>query len=42
MGQLNGTDYEGRWAVVTELGTSDVVVLAKDASPISDWGPSQD
>eukprot|EP01052_Picozoa_sp_SAG31_P023276 SAG31_NODE_1910_length_6945_cov_45.108384_6_plen_153_part_00 len=27
---------------MTELGIGDVVVLAKDASPISDWGPSQD
>ena len=26
-------DYEGRWAVVTELGTADIILLAKNTSP---------
>ena len=38
----DGTDYDGRWAVVTELGTADVIVLAKDACPHSGDGPTAD
>ena len=38
----DGTDYDGRWAVVTELGTADVIVLAKDACPHGGDGPTAD
>ena len=33
-------DYEGRWAVVTELGTADIILLAKNTSLARQDGPS--
>ena len=33
-------DYEGRWAVITELGTADIILLSKNTSPARADGPS--
>jgi hypothetical protein len=33
-------DYEGRWAVITELGTADIILLSKNTSPAREDGPS--
>ena len=33
-------DYEDRWAVVTEVGTADIILLAKNTSSAREDGPS--
>eukprot|EP01052_Picozoa_sp_SAG31_P006791 SAG31_NODE_316_length_17841_cov_33.716154_11_plen_250_part_00 len=38
----NGIDYGGRWAVISDLGTGDVIALADVATPQSQFGPSRD
>eukprot|EP01052_Picozoa_sp_SAG31_P059099 SAG31_NODE_18430_length_636_cov_2.512104_1_plen_86_part_00 len=39
---LNGIDYGGRWVVVSDLGTGDVIALADVVTPQSQFGPPGD